>query len=79
MIRPVQPGKPGVLLELKVARPGRKTLEQALAEGLAQMQSRSYTAELAAAGAAPIHALAVAFDGKEVRVRAPEPVVCGAP
>jgi hypothetical protein len=72
MIRPAQPGKPGVLLELKVARPGRKTLEQALAEGLAQMQSQGYAAELAAAGATPIHALAVAFDGKEVRVRAPD-------
>jgi hypothetical protein len=71
MIRPAQPGKPGVLLELKVARPGRKTLEQALAEGLAQIQTQGYTAELAAVGAAPIHALAVAFDGKEVRVRAP--------
>jgi hypothetical protein len=73
MIRPAQPGKPGVLLELKVARPGRKTLEQALAEGLAQMQGQGYAAELAAAGAAPIHALAVAFDGKEVRVRARTP------
>jgi hypothetical protein len=72
MIRPAQPGKPGVLLELKVARPSRKTLEQALAEGLAQMQSQGYAAELAAAGATPIHALAVAFDGKEVRVRAPD-------
>jgi hypothetical protein len=73
MIRPTQPGKPGVLLELKVARPGRKTLDQALAEGLAQMQSQGYAAELAEAGAVPIHALAVAFDGKEVRVRAPGP------
>jgi len=72
MIRPAQPGKPGVLLELKVARPGRKTLEQALAEGLAQMQGQGYAAELAAAGATPIHTLAVAFDGKEVRVRAPD-------
>lgn len=36
------------------------------------MQSQGYAAELAAAGATPIHALAVAFDGKEVRVRAPE-------
>ena len=71
MIRPVQPGQPGVILELKIARPGRKTLEQALDEGLAQMQQQGYAAELEAAGASPIHAFAVAFDGKEVRVRAP--------
>jgi hypothetical protein len=71
MIRPVQPGQPGVVLELKVARPGRKTLDQALAEGLAQMQAQGYAAELEAAGASPIHAFAVAFDGKEVRVRTP--------
>ena len=72
MIRPVQPGQPGVILELKIARPGRKTLEQALDEGLAQMQQQGYAAELEAAGASPIHAFAVAFDGKEVRVRAPD-------
>ena len=33
LIRPVQPGKPGAVLELKVARPGKRTLAQALAEG----------------------------------------------
>ena len=70
MIRPLQPGKPGVVLELKVARPGKKTLEEALAEGLAQLGARGYRAELLAVGATPVHALAVAFDGKEVRVRA---------
>jgi hypothetical protein len=36
------------------------------------MQAQGYAAELAAAGATPIHGLAVAFDGKEVRVRAPD-------
>ena len=59
------------MLALKVARPGRKTLEQALAEGLAQMQAQGYAAELEAAGASPIHAFVIAFDGKEVRVRTP--------
>ena len=78
MIRPVQPGQPGALLELKVARPGRKTLDEALAEGLAQLQQQGYAAELRAAGAAPIHAFAVAFDGKEVRVRVPAEAGAGA-
>jgi hypothetical protein len=58
-----------VVLELEVARPGRKTLDQALAEGLAQIAAGDDGAELDAAGAAPVHAFAVAFDGKEVRVR----------
>jgi hypothetical protein len=71
MIRPTRPGRPGAVLELKVARPGRKTLEAALDEGLAQMQLQGYTTELLAAGAQPIHGFAVAFDGKTVRVRAP--------
>ncbi|WP_428263335.1 AAA family ATPase [Haliangium sp.] len=71
MITPAEPGRPGVLLELKVARPGVKSLDEALAEGLAQIASKDYDAELRAQGAAPIHALAVAFDGKVVKVRAP--------
>jgi hypothetical protein len=70
LIRPRQPGKPGVVLELKVAKPGKKTLAQALAEGLAQLGEHDYGAELRALGAAPVHAFAVAFDGKEVRVAA---------
>jgi hypothetical protein len=58
-----------VVLELKVAKPGKKTLDQALEEGLAQLVANDYGAELRAGGAAPVHAFAVAFDGKEVRVR----------
>ena len=69
-IRPAVSGNPGVLLELKVARPGHTTLDEALAQGLAQIAQRGYAAELRAAGAQPIHALAVAFDGKTVRVQA---------
>ena len=70
MIRPRKAGKPGVVLELKVARPGVKTPEAALDEGLAQIRDRDYAAELRAAGASPAQAFAVAFDGKLVRVRA---------
>ena len=73
MIRPRVPGQPGVVLELKVARGGDKAagsvLEAALDEALAQLAENDYAAELRAAGAHPIHALAVAFDGKQVRVR----------
>ena len=72
LIRPSRPGNPGVVLELKVARRGKKTLDEALAEGLAQLRSKDYGAELRAAGAAPVFGFAVAFDGKEVRVRSAE-------
>ncbi|HEX2686133.1 MAG TPA: PD-(D/E)XK nuclease domain-containing protein [Kofleriaceae bacterium] len=72
VIRPKLPGKPGVILELKVARPGKKTPKKALAEGLAQIRAGDDDAELRAAGAAPVHAFAVAFDGKRVSVRAAE-------
>jgi hypothetical protein len=68
IIRPMQPGKPGVVMELKVAKPSKKTLDQALEEGLEQIQRNDYAAELRAAGASPVHAFAVAFDGKLVRV-----------
>lgn len=68
LIRPMQAGKAGVVLELKVAKPGKKTLEQALEEGLTQLRAKDYGAELRAGGALPVHGFAVAFDGKEVRV-----------
>ena len=70
LIRPVQPGRPGVVLELKVARSPRKTLERALEEGLEQIRAHDYAAELRAAGASVVHAFAVAFDGKRLSVRA---------
>jgi hypothetical protein len=72
IIRPMRAGKPGVVLELEVARIGRKTLEQALEEGLSQLAAKDYGAELRAGGATEVHAFAVAFDGKEVRVRGVE-------
>ena len=68
LVRPREAGKPGAVLELKVAKPGKKTLDRALSEGLAQLEAMDYGAELRAAGAAPIFAFAVAFDGKRARV-----------
>lgn len=70
LVRPAQPGKPGAALELKVARSARKeTLERALREGMEQLRSHDYEAELRASGATPVHAFAVAFNGKTVRVK----------
>jgi hypothetical protein len=69
LIRPREAGKPGVVIELKVARPSRKTLDKALEEGLRQAGEKGYIAELTAGGAAPVYVFVVAFDGKEVRVR----------
>lgn len=71
-IRPRLAGKPGVLLELKLARKGKKTPAAALREGLAQIRSKGYAAELWATGVSEVHAFAVAFDGKRVWVKASE-------
>ncbi|MBK9266719.1 MAG: AAA family ATPase [Polyangiaceae bacterium] len=68
LIKPRRPGKPGVVLELKAAKKGERTLKQALAEGLSQLRDNDYAAELRAAGVEKIHRLAIAFDGKKVLV-----------
>ncbi len=72
-IRPRLAGKPGALLELKLARKGKKTPAAALREGLAQIRSKGYAADLWATGVSDVHAFAVAFDGKRVWVKASEP------
>ncbi|MEZ4302353.1 MAG: AAA family ATPase [Polyangiaceae bacterium] len=69
LIRPALPGKPGVLLELKVVEASRSAPTAALDAALAQIEAGNYTAELTAAGATPVHRFAVAFDGKRVWVR----------
>ncbi len=58
-----------MVLELKVAKPKVKSPEAALREGLAQIRGHDYVAELRAGGSSPVHAFAVAFDGKQVWVR----------
>jgi hypothetical protein len=68
LIRPRRAGKPGVVLELKAARKGERTMKQALNEGLRQLQENDYAAELRAAGVEKIHRMAIAFDGKKVLV-----------
>ncbi len=72
-VKPRRAGKPGVVLELKVAEPGEKALTKAVRAGIAQIRKSDYEAELRASGAAPVHALSVAFDGKRVKVGAAEP------
>ena len=56
---PRQAGQPGVALELKVAHPSTKTLDQALDEGARQIAGNAYLTEREAAGAEPAHALVV--------------------
>lgn len=69
MIRPRGKPGPGVVLELKIAEKGRKTMARALAEGAEQLKAMKYRSELTAAGISPIHALVVGFDGKKVKVQ----------
>ena len=67
---PKQPGKPGVIIELKKQQVHRgQTVDQALDSAMAQIRDRRYTVELQAAGAEPILQYGVVFDGKRVWVR----------
>jgi hypothetical protein len=68
LIKPRKPGKPGVVLELKAAERGEKSIEKAMEEGLLQLETHDYAAELRAAGVEKIHQMAIAFDGKRVMV-----------
>ena len=68
LIKPRRPGKPGVVLELKSAQPGEKSIERAMKEGLAQFEANDYAAELRAASVEKIQQMVVAFDGKRVMV-----------
>jgi hypothetical protein len=68
LVRPRAPGKPGVVLELKVQ--GRdETPEQALEAAAKQVRDRRYAAELIAAGATPVQEMVAVFDGKRAWVR----------
>ncbi|HRI65720.1 MAG TPA: AAA family ATPase [Polyangium sp.] len=70
LIKPRRAGKPGVVLELKTARQSQRSIEAAMAEGLAQLEANDYAAELRAAGVEKISQMVVAFDGKRVMVLA---------
>jgi hypothetical protein len=79
LVRPAVPGKPGAVLELKVVKASSRRPEKALTEALDQVRERGYAAELVAAGASPVHAFAIAFDGKRVWVRGGAAVEPAAP
>jgi hypothetical protein len=69
LIAPRQPGRPGVVLELKVADRRRKeTLAAALKDAQRQLIERDYAASLRQGGASVVHELAVAWQDKDVRV-----------
>jgi hypothetical protein len=74
LLTPRQPGRPGVVLELKVAdRRRRETLAAALRAAQRQLIERDYAASLRQAGASPVHELAVAWQDKEVQVAPARP------
>ena len=67
LILPSKPGKPGCVLEFKRMFEQRsETPEAALDSAMQQIDKRDYAAELRAAGAAPIHRYAIAFQGKQL-------------
>ncbi len=68
LIKPRFAGRPGVVLEVKMARRGEKKLESAMTEGLEQLEAHDYAAELRAAGVQKIQQMVVGFDGKRVMV-----------
>jgi hypothetical protein len=67
MLEPREPGRPGVVLELKVKK-GRESMGRTTSRAIRQLAGKDYAAELRARGASPIHEIAIAFDGKRVRV-----------
>lgn len=70
LVLPKIAGRPGVALELKrVATERGQNKEEALAAALHQIRAKDYATELRARGAAPIHEVAVAFEGKRAYVR----------
>lgn len=68
LMRPKKPGKPGVVMELKV-REEDEAIETVLTEAAEQVRDRKYAADLEAAGASPVFEYAMVFDGKKAWVK----------
>ncbi|HNC98257.1 MAG TPA: PD-(D/E)XK nuclease domain-containing protein, partial [Myxococcota bacterium] len=68
LLIPKSPGQPGVVLEFK-AQTGKGSLAAHAAAALRQISAKGYTAELEAAGAAPIQKMGISFAGKEIVVK----------
>ncbi|MDJ0838528.1 MAG: AAA family ATPase [Acidobacteriota bacterium] len=71
IMRPRNPKERGVIFEFKIAESADQ-MEDALQEALDQIETRQYGAELEAAGVTLRSEIAVAFCGKEVRLRGRE-------
>jgi hypothetical protein len=70
LVRPRQGGRAGAVLELQRLRAAAgETVDQALESALGQIAARRYVQSLEAAGASPVIAWGVVFDGKRVWVR----------
>ena len=67
-IAPKSPGQPGVGLEFK-AQTGKGSVAAHAAAALRQISVKGYTAELEAAGAAPIQKMGIFFVGKQIVVK----------
>ncbi|MEZ4296957.1 MAG: AAA family ATPase [Polyangiaceae bacterium] len=67
LIRPRTEGRPGVVMELKV-KDSDETPEEVLLDAAKQIRDRKYAAELESAGATPVYAYAMVFDGKKAWV-----------
>jgi len=76
MVLPRPPGRPGVVLELKVPDEDQ-AVESALDAAERQLADRDYAADLRARGADPVHELAAVFDGKWAHVRRCSPGAAG--
>lgn len=68
LIRPKKPGKPGVVMELKV-REEDEAIETVLKEAAEQVRDRQYATDLKSAGASPVYEYAMVFDGKKAWVK----------
>ncbi len=70
MIIPHDPAQTGYVIEFKaVDKDNNETMESALETALKQIEEKQYETELAERGIKQIKKLAIAFSGKEVRVK----------
>lgn len=72
-MRPKVPGKPGVILEFKVRKEG-EAIETTLKNAAQQIRDRRYSADLEAAGIAPVLEYVLVFDGKQAWVQRVEDI-----
>ena len=69
MLRPVRPGYPGYVIEIKAARRKNANLKNLATAALRQIRRHAYRAELEAEGCGEIVSLGLAFRGKRAVLR----------